>query len=229
MTDLNKTQIFVVLDRSGSMTSLKSGTEEGFNAFIAEQRNQPGECIVTLAQFDTEYDIVYKNKPISDVPPLKLEPRGMTALFDAVGKTIVDAGNELRKLSEDKRPASVIFVILTDGDENSSQEYRDSSVIKAMIEEQTSKYSWLFKFFGADITAITVAKSLGIPMAHAAQYDTANVNQVFATASSNSVNYRNSVAAGQSYAVASAASGISDEEREELVAPKSAKRTVKLP
>ena len=77
MTDPNRTHLAFLLDRSGSMQSIKTDTEGGFDAFIAEQRTQPGVCTVTLAQFDTEYEVNYQDLPIADVPPLNLEPRGM--------------------------------------------------------------------------------------------------------------------------------------------------------
>ncbi len=94
MTNPQRTLIAALLDRSGSMQSIKSDTEGGFNALIASQRTEPGEATVTLAQFDTEYEVVYANRPIADVPQLELEPRSMTALYDALGRLITDVGAE---------------------------------------------------------------------------------------------------------------------------------------
>ncbi|WFR73707.1 hypothetical protein P9209_09030 [Prescottella defluvii] len=76
MTNPDLTLIAVLLDRSGSMHSIKSDTEGGFDSFIAEQRAQPGTAEVTLAQFDREYERVYTTVPIAQVPPLELRPRG---------------------------------------------------------------------------------------------------------------------------------------------------------
>lgn len=213
MTDLSKTLIAAVLDRSGSMSYLRSATEEGFDAFIAEQRTQPGDCVVTLAQFDTEYEVVYKDKPITDVPALSLVPRGGTALWDAIGKTIVTVGEALAKLPEDERPASVIFCILTDGQENASSEFTDLGVIKEMITEQTEKYSWLFKFFGADVSAIPTAVSMGIDPNHAIQYSGTNVRDSFSSASTSTLNYRLATTSGQTYAAASVGSAYTEEDR----------------
>ena len=84
MTNPNKTLIAVLLDRSGSMTTIKEDVEGGFNAFIAEQKKVEGTCRVTLAQFDNTYDVVYTDKDINDVPSLDLQPRGMTALLDSI-------------------------------------------------------------------------------------------------------------------------------------------------
>ena len=86
MTDKNLTHIYLLLDRSGSMQSIKTDTEGGFAAFVEEQKRTPGECRVTLAQFDNHYDVVYADRPIADVPALDLQPRGSTALLDAMGK-----------------------------------------------------------------------------------------------------------------------------------------------
>ncbi len=76
MTKPNLTHLYFLLDRSGSMQSIKDDTEGGFDAFMAEQRKQPGECRVTLAQFDDQYEEVYRDIPVADVPPLSLSPRG---------------------------------------------------------------------------------------------------------------------------------------------------------
>ena len=83
MTDPQHSLIAVLLDRSGSMESIKSDTEGGFNAFISEQRKEPLDIRVTLAQFDTDYDVVYANRPVQDVPPLELQPRMLRALAPA--------------------------------------------------------------------------------------------------------------------------------------------------
>lgn len=105
MTDQNLTHIYLLLDRSGSMQSIKTDTEGGFAAFVEEQKRTDGECRVTLAQFDNHYDVVYADRPIADVPPLELQPRGSTALLDAMGKLITDAGARLADLPDDRRPA----------------------------------------------------------------------------------------------------------------------------
>ena len=82
------TDIITILDRSGSMESIQSDTEGGFNAFVQKQRETPGACALSLYQFDDVYEVVYENRPIAQVPPLQLEPRNMTALLDAIGSTV---------------------------------------------------------------------------------------------------------------------------------------------
>ena len=95
MTDDNRVLIAVLLDRSGSMSSIKTDTEGGFAAFIDKQRGLDRDVRVTLAQFDTEYDVVYTERALAEVPPLVLDPRGATALYDAVGRLVSDVGAEL--------------------------------------------------------------------------------------------------------------------------------------
>src|SRR5688500_541108 len=136
MTDQNLSHIYFLLDRSGSMTSIRTETIAGFDAFIAEQRKVPGQCQVTLAQFDDHYDVVYVDRDVHDVPTLDLTPRGSTALLDALGRLIVSAGEKLAALPEDKRPGSVVVGVMTDGYENASRDWTHER-IKALIEKQT--------------------------------------------------------------------------------------------
>jgi hypothetical protein len=161
MTKANKSEIVFVVDRSGSMERIAADMRGGFDAFIAEQRKVPGECAVTLAQFDNEYEVVYQGKPIADVPPCVLEPRGGTALLDAIGRTIVNTGTRLRGMREHERPSKVFFVIVTDGEENASRVFRHGDVLES-IKHQRDVYGWEFVFLGADENAISVAASIGI-------------------------------------------------------------------
>ena len=160
MTDPQRALIAVLLDRSGSMESIKSDTEGGFNAFIAGQRNGPLDVRVTLAQFDTEYDVVYANRPIEEVPPLDLQPRGDDRAVRRLGKLITDVGAELAALPDDERPGRVTVVVLTDGHENSSREWTHEAV-SAAIGRQERDYSWDFVFLGANMDAVAVGQQLG--------------------------------------------------------------------
>lgn len=156
-----ETKIVFILDRSGSISSCKSDMEGGFNSFIKEQKKVEGKCRVTLVQFDDEYEVVYSEVPLKKVPALKLQPRGMTALLDAIGKTIDDLGSRLSQLPESERAEKVLIVILTDGCENSSKKYNRSQ-INEMITRQQTKYNWDFIFIGANQDAIKEGKSMGI-------------------------------------------------------------------
>jgi len=161
MTRSDLTHLYFLLDRSGSMQSIKTDTEGGFAAFVDEQRQAPGDCRVTLAQFDHEYDVVYSGVPVAAVPPLTLQPRGRTALLDAMGRLIGDAGAELAALPEDERPGTVIVAVMTDGMENASSEWTHAA-IRSLVEQQTSAYSWQFLYMGADQDAIEVGAQLGV-------------------------------------------------------------------
>src|SRR3954454_24245157 len=127
------TDITLVVDRSGSMEQIRDDAEGGVNTFIADQSKEPGEALLTLVQFDTEYEFLHKGVPISQAPKYKLVPRGGTALLDAVGRAINETGERLSKMAEQDRPGLVIFVVMTDGEENSSKEFSKSQ-IKEMIE-----------------------------------------------------------------------------------------------
>ena len=163
------TDITLVVDRSGSMDAIREDAEGGVNAFIQEQAKEPGEALLTLVQFDTEYEFLTKGSSISQVSKYKLHPRGMTALLDAVGRAINETGERLAKMSERDRPSLVIFVVMTDGLENSSKEFTKDQ-IKEMIERQQSEYNWHFTFLGANQDAFAEAEDMGIQAAGAANY-----------------------------------------------------------
>ncbi len=145
------TEIVCILDRSGSMGTLVDEVIGGFNAFIEDQKKLPGEAKVTLAIFDDHYDLVHNGVPLQDMPELTKDvyhARGMTALRDAVGKTIDDVGKRLNTTPEDDRPERVLVVITTDGYENASRSYSQEK-IQAMIKHQKDKYKWEFLFMAA--------------------------------------------------------------------------------
>ncbi|NNM05150.1 MAG: VWA domain-containing protein [Gemmatimonadetes bacterium] len=157
----NLTDITLVVDRSGSMQQRRGDAEGGVNAFIQQQAEEPGEAFLTLVQFDTEYEIIHRGVPIDAVPEYRLEPRGMTALLDAVGRAINETGIRLKKMKKADRPGLVIFVITTDGLENSSTEFKRTQ-IKEMIEHQQTKYGWHFTFLGANQDAFAEAGAMGM-------------------------------------------------------------------
>lgn len=173
MTNPDRRHIAIVLDRSGSMTQVKDDTEGGLRAFLAEQAKAPGDTVVSLYQFDDSYDVVYENTALADVPEFELKPRGMTALLDAVGKTISTLGEQLAAMHEAQRPGEVVMVILTDGQENRSTEYTLDTV-KAQITRQRDSYGWQFVFLGADQDAFAAAGGMGIAAATTLSYGSAH-------------------------------------------------------
>ena len=214
MTDSNYTHIAFLLDRSGSMTSIKSDTEGGFNAYIESQRRQPGRCTVTLAQFDNEYEEVFAGRPIADVPALDLQPRGMTALNDAIARLVRTTGEFLAAMAEDVRPGAVIVGIMTDGMENASVEWTRPAV-KALIEAQEAKYDWTFSYLGANQDAIEVGSSMGIPADRSLTYGTGagNVAAAMTAYGESSAAMRGAVAGGAPPMAARAAMAYSPAQR----------------
>jgi hypothetical protein len=162
MTNQNLTDITIILDRSGSMTSVKADTVGGYNEFIKTQREAKiGECRVSLVQFDHAYESVYASLPVAEVPPLDFNPRGNTALLDAIGRTILATGERYAKLPEGERPGKVLIVIITDGQENSSEEF-DNPKINALISKQRDEFAWDFLFLGANQDAFATSAQWGV-------------------------------------------------------------------
>jgi len=172
------TDITLIVDRSGSMQERRKGAEGGVNAFIEEQAKEPGEAFLTLVQFDTEYEFLHRGVPIDDVPEYRLKPRGATALLDAVGRSINETGIRLSELKEADRPGLVIFVITTDGLENSSVEFTKTQ-IKEMIEHQRTKYGWHFTFLGANQDAFAEAGAMGMQAGAVASYSMDKVGEAY--------------------------------------------------
>jgi len=170
MTDSNKTLIAALLDHSGSMQDSKELTEDGWRELINAQRSEPEYCEVTLAQFDTEYQVLYPPTAIAAVPEFVLVPRGRTALLDAAGEFITEVGEQLAALPEDQRPGKVICLIMTDGMENASHRWTWEA-LKALIIQQREVYGWKFIFLGADIDAVEVGERMGVDRRHAMTFD----------------------------------------------------------
>lgn len=137
------THITVILDRTGSMESIRDDTIGGFNTFLKYQKAEPGTASLTLVQFDTQdpYEVIHHFKPIGQVPELNREtyvPRASTPLLDAIGRAINDLEQSLAKLKEEDQPSKVAVVIVTDGKENSGREFRKDQIEK-MVKEKTEK------------------------------------------------------------------------------------------
>lgn len=153
-------EVIMIVDRSGSMANIKHDVEGGLKSFIKKQSKEPGDCRVSLYQFDDKYETVFENRDISDVESIKIEPRGWTALLDAIGRTITTVGQRLAETTESKRPEHVIVVVLSDGQENHSREYTRAK-IKEMVTHQTDKYAWTFTFLGCNQDALLTGGDLG--------------------------------------------------------------------
>jgi Mg-chelatase subunit ChlD len=157
--------IAVILDRTGSMESIRDDTIGGFNAFLNEQKQQLGQATLTLVQFDNQdpYEVIHQMKKIIEVPELAREtyvPRASTPLLDAIGRGINDLEKCLSGMQEQDRPSKIVFVVITDGQENASREFRKDQILK-MINEKEKNSSWQFVFLSADLDAINDAMTQG--------------------------------------------------------------------
>ena len=150
VTHSNYTHLALVVDRSGSMADIADDAQGGINTLIKEQFAEDGKLTVTLSDFDDHFSDVVRmsGKPFE----YKLSPRGSTALLDAVGKEIARTGAELDALPDALRPEKVLFVVVTDGQENASQEF-SLEAVKASIKHRRDQNNWTFQFIGADENA----------------------------------------------------------------------------
>jgi uncharacterized protein YegL len=168
----NMTELVFILDRSGSMCGLESDTIGGFNGMLKKQQEEEQNVNVTTVLFDDRVDVIHDRFPIGMVSPLTSEEYcvgGCTALLDAVGFAITKTDNVQKHLRKDHRADKVIFVIITDGLENSSREYSYSQ-IKKLIEAKKEQ-DWEFLFLGANIDAPEEAERLGISRNRAVTYE----------------------------------------------------------
>ncbi len=159
MTDPNYTAMLLVVDRSGSMTDIRDDMVGGLTTMLAEQAAEPGLLTVDIVTFDTEIELQCSLADPKDVT-IRLEPRGGTALFDAIGQSVTAFGRVLAALPEHARPETVQVVVVTDGEENSSREY-PLDAVRTLVTQQKERYSWDFVFLGANQDAVFSGERLG--------------------------------------------------------------------
>ena len=166
------TELVFILDKSGSMGGLEKDTIGGYNSMLEKQKAVPGECLITTVLFDNDYELLHDRIDIRAVSPItekEYAVGGSTALLDAIGRTIHKIGNAQMNTADDYRAEKVMFVIITDGEENSSREY-SAEKVKAQIQRQKEKYDWEFIFLGANIDAVETAGRFGIAPDRAQNY-----------------------------------------------------------
>lgn len=174
MTDSNYTHLLVIADRSGSMKidNLHVEMENALNALFKEQAAVQGKCLVDYAQFDTVHETVFEDTEVAEAKAV-IEPRGLTALLDAVGLAVTNLGKKLANKSEGQRPGLVQVIVVTDGGENASSEW-EAAAVKKLISEQESKYGWDFVFLGASLEDVNAAHDYGFAQTKSAVYDKNN-------------------------------------------------------
>lgn len=167
------TELVFVLDRSGSMSGLEADTIGGFNSLINKQKKEAGEALISAVLFDDQTEVLYDRVSLDRIEPMNDKQyyvRGCTALLDALGGAIQHIGNVHKYAREEDRPEKTIFIITTDGMENSSRRYTYGRV-KSMVERQRNTYGWEFLFLGANIDAIAVAGRFGVQADRAVNYE----------------------------------------------------------
>lgn len=192
----NKVNIAVVMDASGSMSPLKNDTIKGFNGFLEGQRSLPGEATLTLCVFNTHSELLYESESIKTVHNLTekdYKPGGGTALLDAIGKTIDSTEKKIAAMKDEDRPSKVLFMIITDGEENSSRSYKIEMVKEMVTNHQQEAAPWQFIFVGAQgIDAISVGGSFGVVANNAVMYDASAIgtNNMYESMTRGTTNYR---------------------------------------
>ncbi len=179
------TEIAFILDRSGSMETVRQAAINGFNEFLHNQQAAPGTVRLTLVLFDDEILTVHDAVPITEILPINHDtfvPRGSTALLDAIGDTIDRLGQRFASTPAEQQPGHVAVAILTDGEENSSHRFTWKDVAKR-ISHQTEKYQWDFLFLGAGPDAIATAAKMNIAAHSSAHYSADDAGQGAASAS----------------------------------------------
>ena len=168
----NLTELVFILDKSGSMSGLEKDTIGGFNSLLEQQRKVDGECVITTVLFDNRYELLHDRIDIRAVQPITRKEYfvgGSTALLDAIGRTIHKIDTAQKNTTEDYRAEKVMFVIITDGEENASRHF-SSAQIRQMIQHQKERYGWEFIFLGANIDAVETAGRFGIDADRAVDY-----------------------------------------------------------
>lgn len=168
----SRTELVFILDMSGSMSDLVSDTIGGFNSMVQKQKKEEGECLVSVVLFNQDQNVLFdrvKIEEISEMTDKHYCPSGTTALIDALGRAIHHIGNVHKYARQEDRPDHTVFIITTDGMENSSRFYQADRV-RSMVERQKNKYSWEFLFLGANIDAVETARRYGIDVNKSVRY-----------------------------------------------------------
>ena len=165
------TELVFILDKSGSMGGLENDTVNGFNSMLEDQRAGEGKVLVTTVLFSNRSSMLHDRVDISEVKPLtrrEYQVGGGTALLDAIGDTVKHIEDIHRYARPEDVPERTLFVITTDGEENSSRRY-SSADVKSMIKKH-EEGGWEFLFVADNIDAVETAEAIGIRADRAASY-----------------------------------------------------------
>lgn len=187
------TWIVSILDESGSMSSIKNDTIGSYNTFIEEQKKVEGEAYVTLVKFNSNIEKVYESniQSVSELKSNDYVPAHMTRLYDAIGQTSKEIKEKIKSLPDEEKPEKVLFVITTDGEENSSREYNREKIFK-MIEKREKK-NWKFIYLGANQDAMKEGGKIGINKFNTVTWsaDSKGINSAYMATSNYASKFRN--------------------------------------
>lgn len=197
--------IYFLLDRSGSMQSIASDVVGGFNGFLAAQKADGADAVMTLVQFDSQdpHEVLTEATTIADVRDLTAAtfmPRGGTPLYDAMGHTIADATIRAEQRRAADLPAEeILFVTFTDGEENQSVEYTRDKIFELVKKREAD--GWGFAYLGANQDAYAEGGKVGYAAGSTQNFapDAAGSAAVFASLSGAVVKRRQKMRAGAQY------------------------------
>ncbi len=169
MTDPNYTALLLIVDRSGSMQSIRNAMVESMQGLLSDQGKEPGKLTVDVYSFN---DVVTRDFHLRDVADVvvTIEPSGNTALYDAIGRAVTDFGRALADMPEDERPDTVQVIVVTDGMENSSSDWTLPGV-RDLVVAQKEQYKWDFVFLGANQNAVMTGEGLGFDRGSSMSFD----------------------------------------------------------
>lgn len=193
------THVAVLIDRSGSMRSIRNDVIGGFNTLLDDQKKVEGTLTVSTVQFDhsfegMQYESLNDFAQLNEAVQLNESnyvPRGGTPLNDALARLIIETGAKLASLPEEERPEKVLIVSITDGEENASKEY-DKATLKKMIEEQETKFAWKFMYIGANQDSFAEGAARGMKAAYNFKADMKGTSKMSKVFSSTLSSYRSS-------------------------------------
>ena len=166
--------ITVIIDRSGSMGSVRDDAIGAFNTFLSDRQKSDPDALITIVQFDHKYEVLANGLSIQEVKPLGREtyvPRGNTALLDAVGKTIGSIESRAHAAN------AILVAILTDGQENASVEWHAGQV-RDLIQEREAK-GWDFYYLSAELSAFNDGRAIGIDPRKISQFRKECMNEAY--------------------------------------------------
>lgn len=161
-----RTKIWFLLDRSGSMQGLTDDLIGGFNQFLLDQQAKSGRAKMTVVLFDGQnpHEVIVDSVRIGDVPELTrgtYQARGMTPLYDALGTLIEQADARVTRRATNDRPAEdQLVLVFTDGMENASRRFARARVFEMVQQRQED--GWTFVFMGANQDSYATGRGLGL-------------------------------------------------------------------